>query len=107
MIQIQKRRTLTDGKFDIWKKEMLDLGVAWMGFQVIEAKSTFWNPNPDRNHLRLIWETEGESHPNWYMSDISEPLFPVFLDDGALFIHGQILNWSRRDSETLLMGGLL
>ena len=109
MIQIQKRRTLTDGKFDIWKKEMLDLGVAWMGFQVIEAKSTLWNYS--YKNLRLVWETEGESHPNWYMYGIADvvngPLFPVFLDDGALFMHRQILNWSRRDSETLLMGGLL
>ena len=114
MMTKQKRRTLTDGKFDIWKKEMLDLGVAWMSFRVIEAKSILWN-HSDRNYLRLVWEPEGVSHPNWYMSDISdakgakldyEPLFPVFLNDIDLFMHRQILNWSHRDSETLLMGGL-
>ena len=117
----QKRRTLTDGKYDIWESDMDTIKVRWQGFRVIDADYTFpssipeWFPRNLKN-LTLQWSSKGKTYPTWNLSafsfssessGISKPAFPVFLNEKQMFYYSQILNWSMEDSKTLIQGGLL
>ena len=111
----QKRRTLTDGKYDIWESDMDTIKVRWQGFRVIDAEYTFPSSTPEwfpRNlkHITLQWSSKGKTYPTWNLSTssgISKPAFPVFLNEKQMFYYSQILNWSMEDSKTLIQGGLL